>query len=66
MAIANLSVVPELAAEPQALVVAPGTSCRHQILDLTGRKAVHPLEVLEAALVTTPVKVEQEMASGVA
>jgi FAD/FMN-containing dehydrogenase/Fe-S oxidoreductase len=66
VAIANLSVVPELAAEPQALVVAPGTSCRHQILDLTGRKALHPLEVLESALVTAPVKVEQEMASGVA
>ena len=27
-------------------VVAPGTSCRQQILDGTGVKAVHPIEVL--------------------
>jgi FAD/FMN-containing dehydrogenase/Fe-S oxidoreductase len=31
-------------------VVAPGTSCRHQILDGTGRRAVHPVEVLTARL----------------
>jgi FAD/FMN-containing dehydrogenase/Fe-S oxidoreductase len=48
--IANLSVVPALQAEPDALVVAPGTSCRHQIKDLTGRKALHPMEVLRSAL----------------
>jgi Fe-S oxidoreductase len=45
-AIANLSVLPELAKEPEAIVVAPGTSCRHQIKDLAGRRALHPLEVL--------------------
>ncbi|WP_215223527.1 FAD-binding and (Fe-S)-binding domain-containing protein [Echinicola shivajiensis] len=28
------------------IVVAPGTSCRHQIADGTGRKALHPVEVL--------------------
>jgi Fe-S oxidoreductase len=27
-------------------VAAPGTSCRQQILDGTGVKAVHPIEVL--------------------
>jgi Fe-S oxidoreductase len=27
-------------------VVAPGTSCRQQILDGTGVKAVHPIEIL--------------------
>jgi Fe-S oxidoreductase len=32
------------------LVAAPGTSCRHQIMDGTGRKALHPVEVLYAAL----------------
>ena len=29
-----------------AIVVAPGTSCRQQILDGTGVKAVHPIEIL--------------------
>jgi Fe-S oxidoreductase len=33
------------------LLAAPGTSCRHQILDGTGRKALHPVEVLFEALV---------------
>ncbi len=32
-------------------IVAPGTSCRHQILDATGRRAFHPLEVLAARLI---------------
>ena len=32
-------------------VAAPGTSCRHQIMDGTGVKAVHPVEVLYDALV---------------
>jgi Fe-S oxidoreductase len=44
--IANLALIPAVNAEPNALVVATGTSCRHQIRDLTGRKAFHPLEVL--------------------
>jgi Fe-S oxidoreductase len=45
--IAGLQLVPALAAAPDAIVVAPGTSCRHQIKDLTGRRALHPLEVLD-------------------
>jgi Fe-S oxidoreductase len=32
------------------LIVASGTSCRHQIRDLTGRRAVHPVRVLESGL----------------
>ncbi len=32
------------------LLAAPGTSCRHQISDGTGRKAVHPVEILAAAI----------------
>ncbi|MFC4874013.1 FAD-binding and (Fe-S)-binding domain-containing protein [Negadavirga shengliensis] len=37
-------------AATDTLVAAPGTSCRHQIADGTGRKALHPVEVLfEAA-----------------
>jgi len=33
-----------------ALVVAAGTSCRHQIRDLIGRECLHPAEVLAAAM----------------
>jgi Fe-S oxidoreductase len=33
------------------LIAAPGTSCRHQIKDGTGRLAKHPVEILYAALV---------------
>ena len=33
------------------IIAAPGTSCRHQIKDGTGRKAQHPVEVLYEALV---------------
>lgn len=29
----------------QITIAAPGTSCRHQIMDGTGRKALHPVEV---------------------
>jgi FAD/FMN-containing dehydrogenase/Fe-S oxidoreductase len=32
------------------IIAAPGTSCRHQIKDGTGKKALHPVEVLYAAL----------------
>ena len=32
------------------LIAAPGTSCRHQIKDGTGRKAKHPVEILFEAL----------------
>lgn len=44
--IANLELVPALTNNPDAVVIATGTSCRHQIRDLTGRVARHPLEVL--------------------
>ena len=37
-------------AEEQIIVTAPGTSCRHQIKDGTGRAALHPVEVLYEAL----------------
>jgi len=47
--IANLELVPAVTANPTATVVATGTSCRHQIRDLTGRVALHPLEVLAGA-----------------
>ena len=34
----------------EAIVVAPGTSCRQQIADGTGRRALHPAEYLAARL----------------
>jgi FAD/FMN-containing dehydrogenase/Fe-S oxidoreductase len=33
------------------IIAAPGTSCRHQVKDGTGRKALHPVEILYDALV---------------
>ncbi len=48
--VAELSVLPALRDAPDAVVVAPGTSCRHQIKDLTGRQALHPLELLAEQL----------------
>lgn len=37
-------------ADTTTLIVASGTSCRHQIADFTGRKAIHLVEALEAAI----------------
>lgn len=37
-----------------AIVAAPGTSCRQQILDGTGVKAVHPIEILDGMMVSPP------------
>jgi Fe-S oxidoreductase len=36
--------------QDDTLIVAPGTSCRAQILDGTGRVALHPAEVLHGAM----------------
>ncbi len=37
-------------ASAETLIAAPGTSCRHQIKDATERRALHPVEILHAAL----------------
>ena len=37
-------------AAADTIIAAPGTSCRHQIKDGTGRRALHPVEVLYDAL----------------
>ena len=51
-AMAEDSLLPAIrAAAPEDLVVASGTSCRHQIKDLAGRTALHPIRVVEQALV---------------
>ncbi|MFO8000474.1 MAG: FAD-linked oxidase C-terminal domain-containing protein [Marinilabilia sp.] len=36
--------------DPDTLIAAPGTSCRHQIKDGTGERAYHPVEILYDAL----------------
>jgi FAD/FMN-containing dehydrogenase/Fe-S oxidoreductase len=50
VAIAKLDLLPALDAQPEAIVVAPGTSCRHQIRDLARRRAWHPLQLLDLQL----------------
>ena len=35
----------------EVIIAAPGTSCRHQIHDGTGRKAMHPVEILWEAII---------------
>ena len=51
MQIGGLVLFPAVrAAAPDVLLAAPGTSCRHQIKDGTGRTALHPVEILHAAL----------------
>ena len=48
---AELSLLPAVRrAEEGALVVADGTSCRHQIADGTSREALHVAQVLDRAL----------------
>jgi Fe-S oxidoreductase len=37
--------------DKETLLAAPGTSCRHQIYDGTGKKALHPAEILYKALI---------------
>jgi Fe-S oxidoreductase len=51
MQMAELSLLPAVRAAPGALIVANGTSCRHQIADGTGRVASHLACVLAAHLV---------------
>ncbi len=49
--IGELVLFPAVRAAPaDTLLAAPGTSCRHQIKDATGRRALHPAEILHDAL----------------
>ena len=51
MAIGELVLFPAVrGAAADVRIAAPGTSCRHQIHDGTGRRAEHPVEILHAAL----------------
>ncbi|MEP7371885.1 MAG: FAD-linked oxidase C-terminal domain-containing protein [Chitinophagaceae bacterium] len=52
MKIGELVLFPAVRKAPEnAIIAAPGTSCRHQVKDGTGRKAMHPVEILYEALV---------------
>jgi Fe-S oxidoreductase len=54
MRIGELSVFPPIREAPaDATIVAPGTSCRHQIKDGTGRIAIHPIELIAEHLAGT-------------
>ena len=51
MKVGELVLFPEIRKSgDEVIIAAPGTSCRHQILDGTGRKALHPVDVLWDAL----------------
>ncbi len=50
--IGELVLFPEVrSAESETIISAPGTSCRHHIYDGTGRRAVHPVQVLHNMLI---------------
>ncbi len=49
--IGELDLLPQVRAiEEKALIVASGTSCRHQIRTKTGREALHPIRIIRDAL----------------
>jgi Fe-S oxidoreductase len=51
MQVGELVLFPTVRQQPdEVIIAAPGTSCRHQIKDGTGRKAKHPIEILWEAL----------------
>ena len=51
MKVGELVLFPAVRKTPEStILVAPGTSCRHQIKDGTGRQALHPVEVMFGAL----------------
>jgi Fe-S oxidoreductase len=51
LAMGELSLLPAVRNAPaDAIIVADGTSCRHQIKDGTGREAIHVAQVLAMSL----------------
>ncbi|MFA8298865.1 MAG: FAD-binding and (Fe-S)-binding domain-containing protein [Hyphomicrobiales bacterium] len=52
MKVGELVLFPAIrSSEPDTIISAPGTSCRHQIKDGTQRTAFHPIEILFAAMI---------------
>ncbi|WP_407428143.1 FAD-binding and (Fe-S)-binding domain-containing protein [Arcticibacter sp.] len=55
MEIAELVLLPSIReASAETMIVATGTSCRHQIKDGSGREAYHTVEILYDALISRP------------
>ncbi len=52
MQMAEASLLPAVRCSPDAIVVADGTSCRHQIADGAQREAVHVAVLLDRQLAT--------------
>jgi hypothetical protein len=50
MQMAEASLLPKIRSVPDAIVVADGTSCRHQIADGSARKAIHAACLLDSLL----------------
>ena len=50
MKMAEAALLPAVRNSPDAIVVADGASCRHQIADGAGRQAMHVARLLESAL----------------
>ncbi len=52
MKVGELVLLPAIREAPsETIIVAPGTSCRHQIKDGSGKNALHPVEVFYEALI---------------
>ena len=50
MRIAEQDLFAKLKTHPDAIICAPGTSCRHQIADGLERNALHPIELVARAI----------------
>jgi Fe-S oxidoreductase len=51
VAIANRKLLPAVKSmQPGDVLVAPGTSCRHQVADLAGAAALHPAQLIQSLL----------------
>jgi hypothetical protein len=48
---AEAALLPAVRSHPDAIVLADGTSCRHQIADGAQRQAVHVARLLDALIV---------------
>jgi Fe-S oxidoreductase len=65
LAMGELSLLPAIrAADKDTIIVADGTSCRHQIADGSGRQARHVMEVLAEALRNCEGTAEQPASRG--
>jgi Fe-S oxidoreductase len=50
MTMAEADLLPAVRDEEEALIVAGGTSCRHQIMDGADKQAIHVARLIESAL----------------